>query len=195
MKRTALVSLIGLCCLALLAPPRAAAQDGLIPYRQLTRANFKGSPAPFSSLQAYTEAGIMWDWRFTTTVRDDGRYECTLSEIRYEAYFDENGSWWKGDGEDANILRHEQGHLDIVELFTRELNADREEIVGRLSGAGDTLEEARSDLKRKLARYHQKHVEEEIERRTELYDDETDKSRNRAKQEEWNRKLNKALAK
>lgn len=193
MKRTFLVYLLSASFFLLLVPPKVVGQDGIIPYQQLTRDNFRGAPDHLSFLKAYTKAGIKWDWSFTTITHDDVRYECRLDNIKYESYFDENNSWWKGDRKSGNILRHEQGHLDIVELLARELNKNKRSIMDRFKGEGDSFEEAKADLERKLAEYHQQHVLEEVIRRSAIYDDETEQSKNIARQEEWNIKLREAL--
>ncbi|MDA2932544.1 hypothetical protein MYX19_05260, partial [Nitrospinae bacterium AH-259-F20] len=62
----------------------------------------------------------------------------------------------------------------------------------QLKGEGDTRKEAEADLKHQFAR-HAQNVIKEQSKRQEIYDIETDYSKNSIKQQEWNRKLNEAL--
>lgn len=166
--------------------------DDKIPYQQLTKDNFKGRPDPTSPRLATTRSGITVSWSFKTTLRVDGKYESRPSDIKYESYFSEKKSWWKHKTINGDLLRHEQGHFDIVEILARELNANKREIMDQLKGEGDTREEAEVDLEQQFARHHQNVIEEQ-HKRQDIYDNETDYSKNSIKQEEWNRRLNEAL--
>ncbi len=166
--------------------------DDKIPYQQLTIDNFKGKPDPTSPRLATTRSGITVSWSFRTTSRVDGKYESRLIDIKYESYFAEEESWWKDKTINGDLLRHEQGHFDIVEILARELNANRRKIMDQLKGEGDTREEAEADLKQQFARYAQNVIKEQ-HKRQKIYDNETDYNKNSIKQNEWNRKLNEAL--
>jgi hypothetical protein len=79
-------------------------------------------------------------------------------------------------------LPHEQGHLDINELFSKRL---AETPLNKLPiGEGSTGKEAEADLKRKMnALADRLGAEEKVEQ--ERYDAETNHGRNPAKQKEW----------
>lgn len=166
--------------------------DDKIPYQQLTQDNFKGPPDPSSPRLATTRAGITVSWSFRTTLRGDGKYESRLIDIKYESYFAEGESWWKDKTINGDLLRHEQGHFDVVEILARELDANKRKIMDQLKGEGDTREEAEADLKQQFARYAQNVIKEQ-HKRQKIYDNETDYNKNSIKQKEWNRKLNEAL--
>ncbi|MDA2916227.1 DUF922 domain-containing protein [Nitrospinae bacterium AH_259_B05_G02_I21] len=166
--------------------------DNRIPYQQLTKDNFKGTPDPTDPRLATTRSGITVSWSFRTTLRGDGRYESKLIDIRYESYFAEDESWWRDKTINGDLLRHEQGHFDIVEILARELDANKRKIMDQLKGEGGTREEAEADLEQQFARHAQDVVNEQ-HKRQKIYDNETDYNKNSVKQREWNRRLNEAL--
>ena len=79
------------------------------------------------------------------------------------------------------ILNHEQGHFDISELFARYLHQAIIEYPLNLKY-----------LKRDLDNIYQEHMQLKEEFQN-LYDTETDFSRNRDKQREWTQKINDLL--
>jgi predicted secreted Zn-dependent protease len=167
-------------------------RNGKIPYQQLTTDNFKGTPDPTDTRLASTRTGITVSWSFRTNVRVDGKYESTITDIRHESYFAEEESWWRNKTINGDLLRHEQGHFDIAEIFVRELNANKRELMDQVKGEGDTPEEAEADLHHQFARHAQR-VNHEQRKRQDIYDYDTDYNKNSLKQEEWNRKLHEAL--
>ena len=166
--------------------------DNKVPYQQLTRDNFKGVPDPTSPRLATTRTGITVSWSFKTTLSVDGKYESKPIDIQYESYFAVEESWWKDKTKNGDLLRHEQGHFDIVELLARELNANKREIMNQLRGEGDSREEAEADLQKQFARHAQKVIREQS-RRQEFYDNATDHGKNSRKQKVWNGQLKEAL--
>lgn len=79
------------------------------------------------------------------------------------------------------VLKHEQGHFDITELFARKLN----KAVGELVKKKNVKQSEFSSVYKKL-------MKEKTELQNE-YDTETDNSRNKVKQEEWLKKINQGL--
>lgn len=53
------------------------------------------------------------------------RYMCTGENLRFscKAIFLQDESWVREDSKTRNYLRHEQGHFNITEVFTRKLQA------------------------------------------------------------------------
>ena len=78
-------------------------------------------------------------------------------------------------------MNHEQGHVDISELFARYLHQAIIEYPLNLKY-----------LKRDLDNIYQEHMELKEEFQN-LYDTETDYSRNKDKQREWTQKINDLL--
>jgi hypothetical protein len=167
-------------------------RTGKIPHQQLAISNFRGAPDPANPRLASTRTGITASWSFRTTARADKKYESSITHLRYESYFAEEESWWRDKTESGDLLRHEQGHFDIVEILARELNASKRETMDQMKGEGDTREEAEADLQQQFARHTQRVINEQ-RRRQDIYDYDTDYNKNSLKQEEWNRKLNEAL--
>jgi hypothetical protein len=192
MKRPILFCFVGTFWFIFLNPFQVMSNDNKIPYQQLTIDNFKGAPNPTSPHNANTHSVINISGSFRTTLRIDGKYESKLTKIKYESYVIEEKSWWKDKTKIGDLLRHEQGHFDIKEILARELCANKRNIAGQLKGEGDNPNEAEADLKQQLAR-HAKKVNQEGGKRSKIYDNETDHSRNKIKQKEWDRKLNEAL--
>ena len=93
--------------------------------------------------------------------------------------FEKNKSW--GLVKNDWILKHEQGHFDIAEIFARKLNKSITE-----------YQFNRSSFQKDLDAIY-KSVVDEKEKFQQQYDDETDYSRNKTKQEEWLKKIESEL--
>lgn len=93
--------------------------------------------------------------------------------------FEKNRSW--GLVKNDWILKHEQGHFDIAEIFARKLNRDI-----------NKYEFDRTNFQKDLDGIY-KAVVTEKEQFQQQYDDETDYSRNKPKQEEWLKRIESEL--
>ncbi len=133
--------------------------------RQLTWNDYKGNPDPNSDAAASTttylgieykmdEKGLAWN------------IQCRFSKSR---------SW--GRNKTDFILRHEQGHFDIAEIFARKLNK-------KMTEYQFDKTTSKSDLKNIYSG-----VTAEKETFQDLYDKETDHSRKKEIQEEWLKKI------
>lgn len=93
----------------------ACSQDTLFwsPGYKLAWMDFKGKPGPASRHLATTFSGIAYTYRLSNKA------------ITYKvvAFFDRNKSWKKPAVTDE-ILRHEQGHFDITQIFARKLEKE-----------------------------------------------------------------------
>ena len=161
--------------LAFAAPMFGFAQDKdekLIDWsasRPLTWADYEGRPNPNSDAAASTTTYLGLEYN----VRNGGiRYtiQCRFSKTR---------SW--GVAKTDYILKHEQGHFDIAEIFARMLHKE-------LSAYKFNRETFRDDLGAIYQRVSK--AKEDFQN---LYDRETDHSRLKVKQEEWYSRIRKML--
>jgi len=137
--------------------------------RKLTWDDFKAPPQKIGSTAAMTTTHLGFE------------YNITNGKITYKinCRFEKNKSW--GLVKNDWILRHEQGHFDIAEIFARQLNKLTYEYqFNRASFQNDLDSIYRS-------------VVDEKENFQQQYDDETDYSRNKANQEAWLTKIENEL--
>ncbi len=142
--------------------------------KKLSWSDFKGKVPPAASPAATTASGISYKYSANLI-----HHEVHL-DFEVSAFFYPNESWYKPDICDDLILSHEQLHFDIAELFAQKMRDKLE----RTSFSDNVKEEIRkiySDILKELRDFQ------------ELYDWETNFSRNREKQLEWNKKINKQL--
>ncbi|GAA4355087.1 hypothetical protein GCM10023185_17620 [Hymenobacter saemangeumensis] len=159
---------------ASIAPaPAAAPKAAPIPWsatRRLTLADFQGQPTPKDKLAALTAADIKAgaacrDYVFSGTV---------------EATFDPNLSWFRDPKNSTEaLLRHEQLHFDITEVYARKLR--QKLTVFKVKADCNKLQPAFDNLTRA--------VYSEWEREESRYDQETNHGLNTAKQGYWERQV------
>ena len=133
--------------------------------RKLTWDDFKAAPLKIGNTAAMTTTHLGFS------------YNISNGKITYkiDCRFEKNKSW--GLVKNEWILKHEQGHFDIAEIFARQLNKLVNEYQFNKSSFQKDLD----------AIY--KSVVVEKEKFQQLYDDETDYSRVKSKQEEWLKKI------
>lgn len=134
--------------------------------------DFKGKPDPKNNKTALTTAGLSIKTNQTTP---------NQIEVQIESRFQPNLSWSK-DKENDYLLMHEQKHFDLVEVYART--------------ARKTLNENKKQAKAKLVKYLEtvfENTQKELKNRQELYDKETDHSRDSLQQVKWNKQINKEL--
>ena len=95
-----------------------------------------------------------------------------------ECKFQKSRSW--GRVKTDYILKHEQGHFDIAEIFARKLNKEITEFL------------AKSKQHEELNKIYTRVMNEKHDMQQE-YDDETNHSINKGKQTEWNDKIEEML--
>ena len=142
--------------------------------RKLTWADFKGKIPPAANPAATTASGISYKYSANLI-----HHEVHL-DFEVNAFFYPNESWYKPDVCDDLILSHEQLHFDIAELFARQMR----EKLAKTSFSNNVKAEIREIYKNTL---------QELRKFQERYDWETNFSRNREKQLEWNKKIAQAL--
>ena len=133
--------------------------------RKLTWDDFKAAPLKIGNTAAMTTTHLGFS------------YNISNGKITYkiDCRFEKNKSW--GLVKNEWILKHEQGHFDIAEIFARQLNKLVNEYQFNKSSFQKDLD----------AIY--KSVVAEKEKFQQQYDDETDYSRIKTKQEEWLKKI------
>ena len=133
--------------------------------RKLTWEDFKAAPLKIGNTAAMTTTHLGFS------------YNISNGKITYkiDCRFEKNKSW--GLVKNEWILKHEQGHFDIAEIFARQLNKLVNEYQFNKSSFQNDLD----------AIY--KSVVAEKEKFQQQYDDETDYSRIKTKQEEWLKKI------
>lgn len=129
--------------------------------RKLTWDDFKAAPQKLGNTAAMTTTHLGFS------------YSVTNGKVAYkiDCRFEKIKSW--GLVKNDWILKHEQGHFDIAEIFARKLNRSINE-----------YQFNRSSFQKDLDAIY-KSVVDDKEKFQQQYDDETDYSRNKNKQEEW----------
>jgi hypothetical protein len=139
------------------------------PTRLLTWSDYKAKPDPGSGAAASTTTYLGIEYN----INEKGfsyKIQCRFSRTR---------SW--GDSKTEWILKHEQGHFDIAEIFARMLHKRMSEY--KFDKA--TFRQDLGDIYNKIAGEKEKFQDQ--------YDNETDHSRKKERQEEWLKKIEKML--
>ena len=102
------------------------------------------------TIKAKTEAYVGYEYGADVTKKGD-KYTYTPNNVETEAGMDKKKSW-NSDKKDADLLDHEQGHVDLAEIARRRAQAEINEKTkkGELKGVGSTEAEAKADLEAKL---------------------------------------------
>ncbi len=101
-----------------------------------------------------------------------------LTTVKIEAVFFRNKSWKNKYWVSESVLRHEQKHFDIVELFARKLR----------KAICENKFKNYTDLNSKVDSLYNIY-DEEMDVYQDKYDDESDGSMNGEKQREWEKKI------
>lgn len=144
------------------------------PKGRLSWANFKAKPIERSMVAATTASGLTYQFSTTET---NGKY---VLDYVVSTYFYPNRSWYQPKICDEVILSHEQLHFDISELFARKMR--------KIMDTTNFTKNVKAEVK---AIYRQ--VNKELAEFQQLYDQETNYSRNVEQQLSWNQKIKDAL--
>ncbi len=170
-------SIITLFCFFIILTTSAQSKQDTIfwnPCYKLKWDDFKGELETNSEFDAISGIGIDYEIK--------NQAEGKITEVRVFCYFNKTKSLVK-EKIDSLLLKHEQGHFDIAELFTRKL---RKEFEKRFQNdIALTLDETESVYTI---------LEQEYKAMDNLYDKETDYSRNDISQKQWTQKIAKELA-
>jgi hypothetical protein len=182
-----------------LVTPDTLDTTDVIPYRTLTRADFKGAnpPAEFAPyadmVGAATCAYILTtpDTRvfFQPFRAPDGaiRYRATFENLRFFAQMDRNCSWWNPKERRVGpeyVLEHEQIHFAIFELESRRLNASAPELAARLQATATDADSAVRLVQQQLEAHLAGEVKKILER-SRRFDEDTSLGTDPKKQKEW----------
>ena len=143
--------------------------------RKLSWADFKGDVPETKQVAATTASGISYSFQ---SEGKRGRYR-----VDYEvtALFYPQKSWYHRELCDSVVLRHEQLHFDITELYARRM---------RTLMDGKTFSvDVRAEVRRIF-----KQINRELSEFQSRYDRETDFSRDREAQARWNAEIARKLS-
>jgi len=146
------------------------------PENKLTWEDFKGKAPNNARAAATTASGISYQF---STSGSNGEIEL---DYLVSTFFYPNKSWYQPSLCDSLILSHEQLHFDISELYARKMR-------NRLASSSFT-----QNVKAEVKQIY-KEVLEELEEFQNLYDDQTNFSRDLEQQLIWNNKIEEALNK
>lgn len=134
--------------------------------RKLTWEDFKGRPDKTTNLLAMTQAGIGYE------------VACNNGELKLKiyCYFNVTKSWTK-ETDSEELLRHEQIHFDITELYTRMLRKKLSELSDPCGKDIKELDKAYSNIFKACAD------------RQDAYDRESEHSLNDEQQRNWERMI------
>jgi hypothetical protein len=141
------------------------------PYYKLKWEDFQGIPDTTSKFRAISSIGINYTLTFNKKAFS---YNVTC-------IFNKKESWTKS--KDSTLLEHENTHFNIAELFARKLN----QVYKNYKFPSTTI---RNDFE-KTARV----IKTERNKVDDLYDKETNFSRNKKKQNYWNNRIKTELKK
>ncbi|RNC88541.1 MAG: DUF349 domain-containing protein [Allomuricauda sp.] len=141
---------------------------------RLEWSNFKGSVPPDAVPAATTASGISYKYSANLL-----HHEVDL-DFEVSAFFYPRESWYKPRVCDDNILQHEQLHFDISELYARKMRFQLQ----RTAFSKNVKQEIR-DIYREILK--------ELKDFQDRYDWETNFSRNKEAQQEWNARIAEAL--
>lgn len=131
--------------------------------------DFKGNPVAAASNAALTSTSILINFG----------YDDQSLTYKIQCVFYPQKSWTKVQSN--HILAHEQGHFDISQLFTRKLHKALSEYRFRAASVDRDVQKIYQQISQDQAAFQQ------------LYDKETNYSRNLAEQKNWQDKIEKEL--
>ena len=165
------------------APPwRDEIANGYFPYHRLAAIDFPVNDHIDPEYGMYTSVFFHYWYEHRSIVRN-GHVVDRVTKWLVWSGFDRNKSsrksWFKLS---KQALPHEQGHLDINELYSRRLAEMSLDMLPR--GEGADLKEASADLRRKVEALADR-VSGEETKEHDQYDAETAHGKNLSKQREW----------
>ena len=163
---------------------------GHFPYHQLTEADFPVNDSAYPHFGMHTQGFLGFHYHDHWTTRN-GHATARVMNWNVWSGFDRSKSSRKSAYKKVEeTLPHEQGHLDISELYAKrfaEMPLDRLPV-----GEGATGKEAEADLARKM-KVFAANFAAEAQREQDRYDAETNHGRNAAKQQEWSAEIHRRL--
>jgi hypothetical protein len=184
--------------------PDFSVQDDWIRHRRLTRDDFRETEPvevesevwmPGATTEAYVRIALACVVSTRVEEKEGGLFTAELVDVRFFSMLSRDGSWWNPEAltNPEWILRHEQLHFDVAELFAEEQNADVAHVREATREERDDPEAAAYALRAHLARYlaEQQAAFEAVEKR---YDRETRHGNDVERQTEWFARVKRGLA-
>lgn len=138
----------------------------------LTWNDFTGHPLSNSKFDAISICSINVHYKtFGDTLK-----------IEIKSCFNTKKSWVKSNQKTDNLLLHEQGHFNLTEIYTRLI---RKSILSTSFN--------RKNIEKRIAKMEDE-FRMKCRKEQDLYDEETELSKNKLKQEEWSKSILKRLA-
>jgi hypothetical protein len=135
--------------------------------RPLVWADFKGKPDNSTGNVAFTFSRMDFGYSYISD----------SATITLNRFFEKNKSWVKEKGRNDYVLKHEQGHFDLTEIFYRKL-------VKEIQGYKFHAKTFNAEFS-KLTNTNS----DDLNKEQDLYDKETNHSIIEPKQKEWNEKI------
>lgn len=190
--------------------PSSVDGEDLVEYRTLTREDFLGdkpvgeAAEHMDAMGAQTYAIVRPDpnlkiW-ITGTQQPNGatHYSGKITELlHFRAEMDRKRSWWNPNLKEipeAYVLQHEQTHFAIAAAEARKLNAQAEELTASMRATGDSQEEVRDVIQKKLDDVIRGALSDLMDRNGK-FDEDTSARYDPKKQSEWFRRVTAELEK
>lgn len=145
--------------------------------KKLTWTDFRANPDPNSDAVALTASGITFGY----SVKTSGKRIVDFS-YSVQAHFYPNKSWYVKEKGNDHILRHEQLHFDITELYARKFRKALSKLV------------VNQNVKKQMNQLHTA-INEAVNETQKTYDAQTNHSINIEAQKYWERFIAEELAK
>ena len=145
--------------------------------RKLTWSDFKANPNPSSGAVALTASGITFGY----SVKTSGKRIVDFS-ASVEAHFYPNKSWYIKERANTYILKHEQLHFDITELYVRKFRQQLDGLV------------VNQNIKIQMNQIH-KAINDALDNTQRTYDEQSNHSINLEAQKYWEAYITEELLK
>jgi hypothetical protein len=175
------------------------ADSDVIPYRTLTRDDFRGTSVPeaFRAVSERVGAATCGQVRTTADTQilvqweqppgGSARYWASVKRLRFRALMDRSCSWWNdkvASFAPAYVLEHEQVHFALYELGARKLNERSAEIGEDVENEGSSAEEVQAHAEGAINAALEDAVGEIIDRNRD-FDEDTSLGYQPERQKEW----------
>ncbi len=127
--------------------------------------------------------------------QDMSFYTGTISQLKFEAVFVPECSWWNPNlakGKEGYVLQHEQIHFALTELTARKLTNEANSELKSYLAIGNTYIESQKEIKKKLQAMIRKAMEVSLEEHTD-FDEDTSMLYAPRAQQKWVERVNARL--
>lgn len=156
----------------------------------LRGSEFRATPPTKHPYKALTSTKLTYSYRYRSVYRP-GRATAKLTELKLTNEFEADKSWNRRP-DDANLLRHEQGHFDITEAMRVRAAAFWKARIGRVTVTGTSEKDAVGKLealvKKEMQPFFQRNQLLQKE-----YDRQTKHGQLEAQQQQWQKILAAAI--